>query len=240
MMYYGDFADLGGCGMMWRPYFASAAWDPYANGAWAWYGGGMGYSWVSPYPWGWTPYHFGSWSFCSGAGWGWMPGGGWMGINNTAGFAALSGPITVPRMPVHPPRVGEPGFILVNQKPLVRSQVNGSNSFVFRNDSAGLGVPRDELGKLKEFSDRAEAKGTASTPVYMEAPVMHGANGRESFAGVASMRRGSAPAGGEREDGGGDGRMSGNSGVQMSTPSAATSASAGAHASAPSSGSHPH
>ncbi len=234
MMYYGDFADLGGCGMMWQPYFASAAWNPYSNGAWAWYGG-MGYSWVSPYPWGWTPYHFGSWSFCPGAGWGWMPGGGWMGINNAAGFAGLTGPITVPKMPVRPPRLGEPGLLMVNQKPLVRSQLNGANSFVFRKDSAGLGIPRDELGKLKEFSERAEAKGTASTPVYMQAGAVRGTNGRESFAGVASMRRGSAPAAMGRGEEGGEGRMGGNSGAQMASPSM-SSASAGAHASASSSG----
>src|SRR5487761_2303294 len=63
MSYYGSFMDAGGCGSMWRPYFASAAWDPYSNGAWAYYQG-AGYSWVSPYPWGWAPYHYGSWSFC--------------------------------------------------------------------------------------------------------------------------------------------------------------------------------
>ncbi len=39
MAYYGSFMNAGGCGSMWRPYFASAAWDPYANGTWAWYGG---------------------------------------------------------------------------------------------------------------------------------------------------------------------------------------------------------
>ena len=235
MMYYGDFADMGGCGMMWRPYFASAAWDPYSNGAWAWYGGGMGYSWVSPYPWGWTPYHFGSWSFCPGAGWGWMPGGGgWMGLNNAAGFAGLGGPIAIPRMPTHPPRLGQPGLMMVNQRPLVRSQVNGSNSFVFRRDSAGLGVPRDELGKLRGFSERAEAKGMASTPVYLQAPVSRGENGRAAFAGVPAMRRGPAPsAATSRGQMGGEGRMSGgDSGARMSGPSM-SAAPAGDHGSAP-------
>ena len=51
--YYGGF--VNGCGgSMWRPYFTSAAWDPYGSGAWAYYPS-AGYSWVSPYPWGWTP-----------------------------------------------------------------------------------------------------------------------------------------------------------------------------------------
>ena len=75
---------------MWRPYFASAAWDPYSNGVWAWYQG-AGYSWVSPYPWGWTPYHFGSWSYCSGAGWGWQPGGSWNGLNNVIAVVPTGG-----------------------------------------------------------------------------------------------------------------------------------------------------
>ena len=63
MNYYGSFVSVPGCGQLWRPYFASAIWDPFMNGTWAWYPG-AGYSWVSPYPWGWTPYHYGSWSFC--------------------------------------------------------------------------------------------------------------------------------------------------------------------------------
>ncbi len=225
MAYYGDFADLGGCGMMWRPYFASAAWDPYSNGAWAWYGG-MGYSWVSPYPWAWTPYHYGSWSFCPGAGWGWMPGGGWMGLNNMAGFASLQGPINIPKVPVHSPRLGEPTMMLVNEKPLVSSQITGSSSFVFRRDSAGLGIPRDELGKLSEFSERAVAKGTASTPVYMQAPVSAGANGRATFAGVPSMRRGSAPvAETSHAEMGGGGQMSAGPSPSMSSAPSASHAS---------------
>ena len=93
MGYYGSFMDAGGCGSMWRPYFASAAWDPYSNGVWAWYQG-AGYSWVSPYPWGWTPYHYGSWSYCPGAGWGWRPGGSWNGLNNSTAFGPGGGPGT--------------------------------------------------------------------------------------------------------------------------------------------------
>jgi hypothetical protein len=239
MMYYGDFATSGGCGMMWRPYFASAAWDPYSNGAWAWYSG-MGYSWVSPYPWGWTPYHYGAWSFCPGTGWGWMPGGTWMGLNNTAGLVGLKGPITIPRVPVHPPRLGDPAFVTVNQRPLIRSQVNASDSFLFRKDSAGLGIPRDELGKLNKFSERAVTHGTASTPVYTQAPVSAGGNGRATFAGVPSMRRGSPlPAETTRSEMGGEGRTSTGSGARTpSSPAPASNAPSGDHASAPSGHAH--
>src|SRR5260370_9695539 len=69
---------------MWQPCFVSASWNPYGNGAWAWYPG-AGYSWVSPYPWGWTPFHSGSWSYCPARGWGWIPGRNWSGLNNVAG-----------------------------------------------------------------------------------------------------------------------------------------------------------
>lgn len=227
MMYYGDFADLGSCGMMWRPYFASAAWNPYGNGVWAWYGG-AGYSWVSPYPWGWTPYHYGTWSFCPGAGWGWMPGGTWMGLNNTGTFASVKGPIVMPKPPIRTPRIGGPGLLMVNQTPLIRSQVNSPSSFLFRKDSAGMGIPREELGKLNRFSEHAIAHGTATTPVFMQAPVSAGPNGRQTFGGVAEMHRGSPPeaeaprtgTGGEnRSYSGGSGASSGYSGGSSAGPS---------------------
>ncbi|MGA7341371.1 MAG: FecR family protein [Terracidiphilus sp.] len=195
MMYYGDFANMGGCGFMWRPYFASAAWDPYANGAWAWYGN-TGYSWVSPYPWGWTPYHYGAWSYCGGAGWGWMPGGSWMGLNNAGTIAATNAPGSRPIAPTHPPLRGEPTMTAVNLRPLVQSDIASSSSFVFRKDSAGLGVPRDELGKLQKFSQRTLERGTASTPIFVDAPASLGANGRPTMAAGAaeSIHRGSPPS----------------------------------------------
>ncbi len=195
MGYYGSFMNAGGCGSMWRPYFASAAWDPYSNGAWAWYQG-AGYSWVSPYPWGWTPYHYGSWSFCQGTGWGWQPGGSWNGLNNAMAAASTGGSGHVPLRPVGPPRAGEPTLAVVNQKPLVRSDVASADSFVFRKDSAGMGIPRDGMGKLDKLSQRALDRGTATTPIYVSAPQSSSANGRSSNSAIAptSLHRGSEPS----------------------------------------------
>ncbi|HEX8811582.1 MAG TPA: DUF6600 domain-containing protein [Terracidiphilus sp.] len=170
--YYGSFADSG-CGTMWRPYFTSAGWDPFSNGTWAYYSG-AGYSWVSPYPWGWTPYHSGSWSFCPGSGWGWMPGGTWNGLNN------ITTSSTIPREPVNPvhpvkgggpnlptaPRAGQASMVVISHSTIVPSGATSSGSFVFHNDSAGLGVPRGELGNLKGFSEHAGRSGQASTPIY--------------------------------------------------------------------------
>ena len=206
MMYYGSFMDAGACGaggMMWRPYFTSAAWDPYANGSWAWYGNGAGYSWVSPYPWGWTPYHSGAWSFCPGMGWGWQPGGNWMGLDNV-GMMPPAGVVNgtgggSPLRPFKPPVQGASTIIPVNNRPLVRSEIASPESFVFRKDSAGMGIPRDQLGKLDHFSQQATTHGVATTEIYISGPRMAGgpAMGARGFAGSemlgASVHRGMPP-----------------------------------------------
>lgn len=224
MAYYGSFADAG-CGSMWRPYFTSAAWDPYSNGAWAWYQG-AGYSWVSPYPWGWTPYHYGSWSFCPGAGWGWMPGGGWMGLNNMA-IANPNLPGHFPVSPIHPPHKGEPTMLAVNAKPLVTSQVASPTSFVFRKDSAGLGIPREELGKLEKFSERTMAKGTATTEIHFEISRSTGEHAEHGGVAMTSMHRGSAPAAGEMSAQNGSASRGGGSTTSTVSTSSVSSAHAG-------------
>ncbi|MBZ5511224.1 MAG: FecR family protein [Acidobacteriia bacterium] len=71
--YYGSWNSCPGYGMMWRPFGVGYGWDPFYNGAWAWYPS-FGYTWVSTYPWGWTPYRYGSWMFSSNCGWAWRPG----------------------------------------------------------------------------------------------------------------------------------------------------------------------
>jgi FecR protein len=234
MGYYGSFADVAGCGSMWRPYFASATWEPYSNGAWAWYEG-AGYSWVSPYPWGWTPYHYGTWSFCQGAGWGWMPGGSWMGLNNAV--ASVNGTRRLPTSPITAPREGEPTMMSVNLRPLVQSELATPSSFVFRKDSAGLGVPRDELGKLDKLSLRTVEKGTANTPVYFDLTASSAANGRPASAVIAvtSIHRGVAPPSSE----GVPSQISGG-GRKSTVSSASPSASSVSSAHSTSSSGHSH
>jgi len=221
MSYYGSFINAAGCGgSMWRPYFASAAWDPFANGTWAWYQG-AGYSWVSPYPWGWTPYHYGSWAYCDNVGWGWMPGqgGSWYGLNNVATLTPIerttggSGHVQPPRLPVHPPLPHAPSMIAINTKPIAVSQIASSTRFEFRKDSAGLGVPRGTLGNLNKFSRESISHGTASTAVYASVP-----RAGQSFGGVsssellgASIHRGYAPASGSPSEGSYNGSYNGSS-----------------------------
>lgn len=175
--YYGSFSDVDGCGRIWRPYFTSAAWDPYASGIWTLYPG-SGYSWVSPYPWGWAPFHYGSWLQCGG-GWGWQPGGGWYGLTmrdrhrDHDGHHHPGGPVHVHPFPPRPRPI--PGkvnsMIAVNQKPLTFSHVDrATGSFNFRNDSAGLGVPRGEFGKLNKLSETAGKAGSTNVPVFFIPP----------------------------------------------------------------------
>lgn len=88
--YYGDFFYASGYGYAWQPYgFAGSMlnWNPYGNGAWMFYPG-MGYSWISAYPWGWLPFHYGSWAFINGAGWAWLPGSGYNGAWYAGNFMA--------------------------------------------------------------------------------------------------------------------------------------------------------
>lgn len=244
LSYYGSFADACGMGMMWRPYFASAAWDPYSNGAWAWYQG-AGYSWVSPYPWGWMPYHYGSWSFCPGTGWGWMPGGMWNGLNNIAMVPQNGGGGInrhLPGVPIKPPTGNQPSMMAVNQKPLVRSEVTARDSFSFRQDSAGMGVPRGDFGKLNKFSEQVQQHGAVNQQIYLNAPAQTMPGGRPTSTAVlaGSMHRGSAPAASASMSGaanaGARGPSGGNSNAGFSGRSAGPAPSA-APAAAPASSS---
>jgi FecR protein len=190
MLYYGSFANTGGCGSMWRPYFVSAAWDPFSNGTWAWYSG-AGYSWVSPYPWGWMPFHYGSWISCPGAGWGWVPGGSWNGLGNEPIAMTTGGqPLPVTRKPAAPPVKGTSTLVVVNRNPLKISEYGSGENFVFRNDSAGMGIPRGNFGKLNTFSEETVHQGMVSLPVYMGLPVSGTDNRGTMDAGAFPASRG--------------------------------------------------
>ena len=172
MNYYGSFINASGCGSMWRPYFTSASWDPFGSGAWAYYPS-AGYSWVSPYPWGWTPYHYGSWNYCNGVGWGWQPGGTWLGLANNSfvNSTALRGTTggsgtTRPHPPIQAPTAMQSSMVPVNLKAIPASTLSSHDTFVFRNDSAGLGVPRGNFGKLSSFANQTSQHGMATTTVY--------------------------------------------------------------------------
>jgi hypothetical protein len=109
--YYGNYFYQPGWGWLWQPYYMGAGWDPFMNGAWSWYPG-VGYTFVSQYPWGWMPYRYGNWAFVPGWGWAWQPGGfyGWNAspviVDPPAGFKTPAPPVTTvanhPTVPVRP------------------------------------------------------------------------------------------------------------------------------------------
>jgi hypothetical protein len=193
MNYYGGFTNVGGCGMMWQPYLASANWSPYDNGTWAWYPN-AGYSWVSPYPWGWTAFHSGSWNYCRGAGWGWQPGNQWNGLRNTPLVRLPTGPRRLKPPPGKPVPFGAT-MVAVNEKPLVASKLNEKDSFVFRKDSAGLGVPRGTFGKLNHISSGVVQHGSIERPVYISSTPGTRSQGNESRMAANGTAAHTTPAG---------------------------------------------
>jgi hypothetical protein len=219
--YYGSFTDLGGgCGSLWRPYLASAAWDPYGSGVWGWYPG-SGYSWVSPYPWGWTPYHSGSWEYCPSGGWGWRPSGSWNGLSNQPAIRRVQGRgLPIPREP----RLGESTLVPVNVKSLPVSKVESGATFVFRGDSAGMGVPRSIFGNLGKVSQSVNQHGLA-TASLSDSQAQRGfiAISRP----VSSAASGSSDAHGFSSQASGAGRGMASSSVSMSSSAASSAASSG-------------
>ncbi len=234
--YYGSFVDMPGCGSMWRPYFANAAWDPFGSGVWAYYPS-AGYSWVSPYPWGWLPYHSGTWASCGGAGWGWRPGGSWYGVNNLAALQVAGRPMPHP-MPTGPVRNAST-LVPVNMTALPQSGVAKGDRFEFRQNSAGLGVPRAEYGNLHGVAQHVNVHGVATSGVSANTMAAQTSTraGSESYAGrlpgtTAAGRMG-GPAGNSASAGPARAGSAGNAGNaggmrsgSMSMPSAAPAASA--------------
>lgn len=161
--YYGSFFSLPGYGMMWQPYFIGAGWDPFMNGAWAFYPG-AGYGWVSSYPWGWTPYHYGSWTYLSPYGWCWKPGGAWMGWNTVPVITNAPVGYLPPRAPLLPGRRIFP--VSRGSVPTQSLSKQSGNKMSIVSNSAGLGIPRGSIRNLGQLSTRVERQGFATTSLH--------------------------------------------------------------------------
>jgi len=155
--YYGNFFSLPGYGMFWQPYFVGAGWDPWMDGAWA-FSPGLGYGWVSAYPWGWTPYHYGSWTYLPLYGWVWQPGGAWMGSNAVPTLLSPPPGFAAPRVPSIPSLK----LIRVDRGP---QPIQNGNKLKIVGNSAGLGVPRGSVRGLAQLSEEVEQKGFATAKV---------------------------------------------------------------------------
>jgi len=165
LSYYGTYFNTPGYGLMWQPYFAGAGWNPFMDGAWAFYPG-VGYGWVSAYPWGWTPYHSGSWAFITGRGWAWQPGGTWMAVSAYPRVANAPANFVAPK----PPATAGPSVVVVSRNPSSIFAGKSTSKVVIRNDSAGLGIPRGEVKNLAQMSERVNTQGAVTARVHA-APV---------------------------------------------------------------------
>ena len=156
--YYGSFFSLPSYGMLWQPYFIGAGWDPFMNGAWAFYPG-YGYGWVSAYQWGWTPYHCGSWVFIPMYGWVWQPGGAWIGWNTMPVILNPPAGFVPPRAPMLPGG----RIVPVSRGPL---PVQIGNKIEIGNNSGGLGIPRGSVKNLGQLSRTVEQQGFVTTKLH--------------------------------------------------------------------------
>lgn len=194
LAYYGSFFSAPGYGMLWQPYFIGAGWDPFMDGAWA-STPGLGFGWVSAYPWGWVPYHYGTWVFLPGYGWAWQPGGTWTPwysqpqlLRTPTGF----------RPPQPPSTIATKGTTIlpVNRGPGSGLVSRSGNKIMIQNNSAGLGVPRGQVSNMGKVSRQVEQHGTVTqrvqpTPTSRTAPSMAG---REPPRGMDSPRGSSHPS----------------------------------------------
>jgi hypothetical protein len=160
LSYYGNFFNAPGYGMMWQPYLTGAGWDPFMDGAWA-FSPGMGYGWVSAYPWGWTPFHYGSWAFVPSYGWAWQPGGVW------TSFAAMPRILNAPHnfAAPQPPTAGR-STIVVTRGPASTLAGRSTSKLLVRNNSAGLGIPRGGVDNLTKISQSVQQGGEVSARVH--------------------------------------------------------------------------
>jgi len=150
--YYGSYSNIPGYGMMWQPYFTGIGWNPFIDGAWAFYPG-FGYMFASAYPWGWMPYRYGSWMFIPGNGWMWQP-GGW---NSWVTVPRYAGTLPVNFHPLVAPVTGTVNTVAVGKGGAVSTLP--PSHLVLNAGSAGLGVARGSIDNLNHLNRQVTKSG---------------------------------------------------------------------------------
>lgn len=158
--YYGSFMLVPGYGNVWQPYFIGGNWSPFMDGAWSFYPG-MGYMWVSGYPWGWMPYNYGNWAFAPSFGWVWQPGNNWNSWNSYPTVVNAPAKTIIPTVP----KTGRQTVMV--GRGLALEPANGApDRLTINPGSAGFGVPRGSVNHLDHFArkmDRTSRPVTVST-----------------------------------------------------------------------------
>lgn len=195
--YYGNFMQVPGYGNVWQPYFIGSGWSPFLDGAWSFYPG-MGYMWVSGYPWGWMPYNYGNWAFAPGFGWFWQPG-------NWNSWNAYPMVVNAPARTLIPtaPTLGRQTVMV--GRGLALEPANGAPERLTINPgSAGVGVPRGSVNHLDHFAKKMNQTShpvTVSTiqPARTFSPATSGFGGSNPMgerSAAPGMSAHSAPAAG--------------------------------------------
>jgi hypothetical protein len=158
--YYGAFNMIPGYGYAWQPFFASAGWNPFMDGAWAFFPG-AGYMWVSGYPWGWMPYYYGSWANAPGYGWIWQPGSwnSWSGVPRVVN----SGTAVLPTVPASGHQT-----VMVGRG-LMANAAELPAKLTINPGSAGFGVPRGSVNRMAHVS-RSMDRNSRPVSVWTERP----------------------------------------------------------------------
>jgi FecR protein len=145
--YYGNFMQVPGYGNVWQPYFIGAGWSPFMDGAWSFYPG-MGYMWVSGYPWGWMPYNYGAWAFASGFGWVWQP-GNWNSWNAYPTVINAPARTLIPAAPITGHQT-----VMVGRGVAFEPANGAPERLTINPGSAGFGVPRGSVNHLDHFAKK--------------------------------------------------------------------------------------
>ncbi len=221
--YYGSYSNIAGYGMMWQPFFTGMGWDPFMDGAYSFYPG-MGYMFVSAYPWGWMPYLYGNWMFVPSRGWMWQA-GNWNNYAMVPRYAATNASSFHP--PVAPTGTTQT-VVFGHGGPAATALMTNQVGYRIGRGSAGFGIPRGSLDKwsMSHLSSQVSKSGSAIIqPVPRFANTSTGRNemmmsrgygpgragaygARGAYAGARGEaagggRFGGAPMGGEAHAGGG-------------------------------------
>jgi len=178
--YYGSFTTLAGYGSVWQPFFVNGGWDPFQDGAWAFYPG-AGYMFVSGYPWGWMPYNYGSWLFLPGFGWGWQP-GYW---NSTYGVPTYANPPARTKALTSPASGRQ--TVMVGLGLTAYPAAGGSQRVTIKPGSAGFGVPRGLISHLDHASRTMERTSRPMTFAAAPPPSMQPSASMTGFGSPAGM-----------------------------------------------------
>ena len=183
--YYGAFSNVAGYGMMWQPYFTGVGWDPFMDGAWSFYPG-MGYMFVSAYPWGWMPYYYGNWMFVPGFGWMWQPGY----FNSFVSVPRYVHPTTAAAVfhPPVPPTGTKQTVIVGHGGPVTGKTTLLSSRMVVSKGSAGLGIARGSISDMKHVNSQVAKSGSVemhSTPQFATTSTGRSSMGSGGYGGAS-------------------------------------------------------